>query len=159
MSYNASTVANHFLAKASAEGVPLTPMQLIKLVYIAHGWHLGYFKRPLINEDIHAWKFGPVIDSIYHQVKSFGNSPVTQFLQMPVGAPPVVEDPNSRALLDNVWASYRQYNGLQLSTMTHQPNTPWDLTWNGKGGKFQRSAVIPDAIIQQHYEQLINRVQ
>jgi|GEM_PF-5349088 len=39
MSYSPSVIANYFLDRASKEGRAVTPMQLLKLVYIAHGWH------------------------------------------------------------------------------------------------------------------------
>jgi uncharacterized phage-associated protein len=61
MATGAHTVANRFLELAEAEGRSLTPLQLMKLVYIAHGWMLGIHQRPLIKDHIEAWKLGPVI--------------------------------------------------------------------------------------------------
>ena len=43
MSYSASAIANEILARATGAGVSLTSMQLIKLVYIAHGWSLAVY--------------------------------------------------------------------------------------------------------------------
>lgn len=54
----------------------LTPMQLIKLVYVAHGLMLGAFGRPLLDEPVEAWQYGPVVPSVYHALKSFRSSPV-----------------------------------------------------------------------------------
>ena len=37
-------------------------MQLLKLIYVAHGWHLETSSgNPLIQNKIEAWKFGQVI--------------------------------------------------------------------------------------------------
>src|SRR5437870_2146380 len=41
--HDSRTVANHFLRLAREKGDFLTPMQVLKLVYIAHGWMLGLY--------------------------------------------------------------------------------------------------------------------
>ena len=55
--YNALVVANYFIDKAKAEGVSLTPMKLQKLIYMAHGWHLALYDKPLIDEQFQAWDY------------------------------------------------------------------------------------------------------
>jgi len=57
-------VANYFIKKSQDDGIAVTPMQLVKLVYIAHGWHLGLHHSQLLTESIQAWKYGPVIPSV-----------------------------------------------------------------------------------------------
>jgi uncharacterized phage-associated protein len=61
MPYPAAAIANEFIKVAKRNGVLLTPMKLQKLVYFAHGWYLALLGKPLINEPVEAWKFGPVI--------------------------------------------------------------------------------------------------
>src|SRR5687767_12203236 len=77
MTYDPKSIANYFIDLAAAEGKKLTPLQLIKLVYIAHGWYLGLTGKPLINESPQAWQYGPVIPSLYHALKIHGNDAVT----------------------------------------------------------------------------------
>ena len=47
-------------------------MKVQKLVYFAHGWHLGITKKPLINEQVEAWPYGAVIPSLYDYLKQWG---------------------------------------------------------------------------------------
>jgi len=155
MSFSPATVANFFLDRARSQGRVLTPMQVIKLVYIAHGWHWGYFDSPLISEPVEAWKFGPVIPSLYRDLKTYGNSPVQTSLRAPLHEEEeLMHSGGSAALLDHVWERYNRFNGVQLSTLTHQPGTPWDRTWEG-GGKWSRCSEIPEELIAEHYRQMI----
>ena len=43
----------------------LTPLHINKLVFFSHGWNLGILKKPLIVDVVEAWKYGPIIPSIY----------------------------------------------------------------------------------------------
>jgi uncharacterized phage-associated protein len=155
MAYSPATIANFFLDKASREQRAVTPMQLLKLVYIAHGWHLGYFDRPLIDETVQAWKYGPVIKSLYDKLKQYGSGAVREPVQtgpMPWMRDSAIPDPNTAALLDSVWQSYAGYSGIQLSAMTHQSDTPWSVAWHQQGGHRQYFAEIDNELIRQHYK-------
>ncbi len=61
MAFAARQVANWFIERAAQEGEYLTQLKLQKLVYMAHGWNLALLGKPLISENIEAWKWGPVI--------------------------------------------------------------------------------------------------
>lgn len=138
------------------EGIDLTPMKLIKLAYIAHGWYLGLNGDSLINESVQAWKYGPVIPSIYQEFRPYGNSKIDKLAykydeQMKVFIPLPNEDKNE--FLNKIWDVYKQYNGLQLSTLTHQEGTPWDIVWNKENGKNINAAIIRNDLIKDHYLQ------
>lgn len=153
MPYSAIKVANEFL-RLSREDIParvLTPLQLIKLVYIAHGFSLVYLKEPLLAEPAQAWQYGPVVPSLYHSIKQFGAGPVTGPIAGDTDAQELSDE--SRRLISAVYKTYGHFSGVQLSNMTHQPNTPWSTTWN-KAGK---NAVIPNELIQTHYRELAAR--
>ena len=61
-------VANAILTAARAQGILLTPLQLAKLVYIAHGWWLAHSGQPLSPDEVQAWKYGPLIPALYHRI-------------------------------------------------------------------------------------------
>jgi uncharacterized phage-associated protein len=73
---SALTVAHRILELADEAGATITPMQLLKLVYISHGWMLGLYGKPLIDDEIQAWKYGPVIPKLYNAVRQFRDAPV-----------------------------------------------------------------------------------
>lgn len=61
------------------------------------------------------------------------------------------EHQDVRRLLDKVWESYSKFTPAQLSTITHQSDTPWSQVYN----QYQRHTIIPDELIRQHYQNKI----
>ena len=124
-----------------------TPLQLIKLVFLCHGWMLAIHGRPLIREAVEAWKYGPVVPSVYHAFKSFGGEPITvEPLDMSEHL-----DAEEIATIERVDRSYVDYTGPELSAITHQKNTPWHRTKKAQG----IGAEINDEIIREHYGRLL----
>lgn len=82
MKPDALAVANYLLELAKEKGMKLQPLKLMKLVYIAHGYMLALCNRSALNprfDRVEAWKYGPVIPSVYHSFKSYGHNPITEF--------------------------------------------------------------------------------
>ena len=153
--YSAIAVANEFLDIAEKESKWITPLKLQKLVYIAHGWCLGLLDKPLIDESIEAWEFGPVVPSVYHKFKSFGNKPITEkgyineYMGLKKNTPRIdVNDKTMKLFMDKVWEVYGKYDAWSLSSLTHQPDTPWHLA------NSQHNYFIHDDIIKSYYEKL-----
>jgi len=152
-------VANYLIGKAHSEGDRITVMKLLKLVYIAHGWSLGLTGKPLIGEEVQAWRYGPVIPSVYQDFRHYKGNPIERQKAVIIDGGkyfiPTVTDETARRLLDKVWDEYKKYSGLQLSTLTHQPGTPWDIVWRKSGGDSGwRDTVIEPEAIAQYYRRL-----
>jgi len=151
---NPIAIANYFIKRSMADGTELTPMKLVKLVYIAHGWYLALKGEPLLPEAIEAWKYGPVVSKVYHTFKKYGRDCITS-LEYQGNNIPDVTDSETTTFLDKIWDVYKKYTGLQLSTLTHQPNTPWDIAWNSENGCNAKSVIIRNELIEAHYKEKI----
>lgn len=156
MTYSPKAIANFFLEVAEAAGESVTPMKLQKLVYYAHGWHVGFTGKTLIDESVEAWQYGPVIPSLYHEFKKYGSSPIKSkatdldtscFEFVDVKSPQ--EEPIKK-FLASVWKSYGKYPGTKLSEMTHAEGSPWAKTW--KIGSGLKSTDIQFDLIKAHFE-------
>lgn len=161
MPYESRTIASYFLELANSEDKGLSPMKLIKLVYIAHGWHLGFTKRPLISDSISAWKYGPTIDGLYNRLRSFGTKRITEDIKdsdiILSEYQNVLMDEWLRGFLSGIWDSYKKYSAVELSTITHAQDTPWDTIWNKRNGKNIYGAIIPNDLIAAYYEEKTKR--
>ena len=132
-------------SKGTSEGGELlTPMTLLKLVYISHGWMLGVTGWPLISETPEVWQYGPVVPSVYHRYKQFGGNYITE-----EGEDHKQDlDEFQRALILWVWKGYRGYSGIDLSTLTHKKGTPW------VEAKKANQIWIDDKSIRKYYRKL-----
>jgi uncharacterized phage-associated protein len=143
--HSSLTIANRLLQLARASGTLLTPMQLLKLVFLAHGWMLGLYRRALIRDQIEAWKYGPVIPALYHSIKSYRNGPVVKI----TGVPHESLDEFEEDLVQQVFKAYGSCSGPALSQLTHEPGSPWEQVFENDGW----GLVIPNEVIREYYEQ------
>ena len=146
--YDVLTVADAILKIAKSKGKLLTPMQLVKLTYIAHGWSLALRDKDLFRNKIEAWKYGPVIPDLYHATKQYGRNPIP--LDKVGEVQDAGVDKSDLAFLDDVVDKYGHLDGITLSYLTHQSGTPWDKVYS----QGYRNLEINDSLIKQHYTDL-----
>lgn len=153
-----SAVANEFLDKSEEISV----LKLVKLCYIAQGFSLAIFNRPIFDDDrIEAWKYGPVIPSIYHEFKYFGKNNInkkSKFLAIDNGFDfieeiPKLTDENDKKIVQIVWNMYSKYSAGELIDMTHKKGTPWDIVY-----RQSKNEIIPNQLIQKYYRMLVNKM-
>lgn len=151
-------VANYFLEKEKQEGAKpgITPMKLTKLVFIAHGWYLAINDKPLIDENAMAWKYGPVIVSVYLQFRCYKNQVINLVREFDYNFKQI-NDKDTKKLLDKVYDVYKGYTAIQLSEITHRPGSPWAETVRlNEYGSLIRNLQIPDNLILRYYRDRLN---
>lgn len=156
--YSPSLIANAFLYKAKDSGVKMTHMKLQKLVFFVHAWSLAINDQSMVSEKPEAWQYGPVFDSLYHELKQHGSNFVDKFLvQMNSetgerqALVPAFNDKKFWALLDQVWDRYSKLTAMQLSALTHESGGPWETA------RQKSSGWLDDNEVATHYKhQLTN---
>lgn len=139
-------VAKHLLDRCKQTGDgSVTPLQLMKLTYLAHGWMLGLTGKPLLNEQVAAWRYGPVLPSLYQAIRNYRDGPVDD---VPVFAGAVTFAPDELSIMDQVADIYGRYTGIELSSLTHEPGTPWDMAWKASG----QNTTISNDLIENFYK-------
>ncbi len=165
--YSPIAVANAFLDIGRKIGTEISPMKLQKLVFFAHAWMLALAGRPLINENVKAWKFGPVINSVYDEFKNFGSKPITS-----LGTELVIDDGSinngcfsdsfsyiipmipkndevASAVINAVWDTYGGMSALRLSDLTHQAGSAWSVARGQHQDGQARNFIIPNEVIRE----------
>lgn len=153
-SHDARAIANYILDRAPALGVEnLTMMQLLKLVYLSHGWSLAHRDTPLVAQSPQAWQYGPVYPHIYKSLNKFGGRPISERITDKVtGLPIYPVDMSERQIrvVDAVLKSYGSKHAFELSNITHMKDGPWDKTINAEGVYKE----IPLSEMSEHYKKL-----
>lgn len=154
MPYPASVIAQAFVERGIQEGRFVTQMKLQKMVYFAHGYHLAKYGEPLITEKFEAWKFGPVVQDIYHTYKLYGSELITDlyFLEEPIkegwtkGLSASAND-----AIDYTWTVTKDLSANQLSRWSHLDGSPWAKVYNPKNS----STVISDDSIRTYFQNIL----
>lgn len=147
-----NAVANEFLEISNNQ---ISLLKLLKLCYIAQGFSLAILDRTIFDDDIEAWRYGPVIPSLYHEFKHFGAENITEkskFFYINddyeiVEDTPSLKDSNDKKIIQIVWNLYGKYSGSHLVNITHKRGTPWDLTYLPNANK-----VISQELIKKYYQ-------
>lgn len=118
---NAKYVANYLLTLSEPEvGDIISNMKLQKLVYYAQGFHLALYDKPLFEEPILAWEHGPVVESLYHDLKKYG----ANHIPVPENCDDTLFNEEQKDLLKEVYQVYGQFSAWKLRNMTHS-ELPW----------------------------------
>ncbi|EMX6285658.1 type II toxin-antitoxin system antitoxin SocA domain-containing protein [Providencia rettgeri] len=138
MAYSTVAVANAFIQRAIDGDLPdLTPMKLQKLMFYAQSWSLKIYDEPIFDDFFAKWQYGPVIPSLYHDVKIYGSSPIKRKIasvimgdegKLAVAPIVPVNDKKVNTLIDRIVEVYGALRGTQLSYLTHLPGTAWSRT-------------------------------
>jgi uncharacterized phage-associated protein len=158
MAYSPRLIANAFIRKAAQEQVPLSHMKLQKLVFFAHSWNLALNDKALLSENFEAWPYGPVVPSLYHELKGYGSEPVQNYLtefdastQQIRAFVPNDQDTAFWSLFDQVWKLYGNYSAIKLSDMTHTAGSPWE-----QARKLSHK-IITDDSLKSYFKDLVSR--
>ena len=150
--YDVMTVADTILKIAKDKDKELTPMQLVKLVYISQGWSFVFYDRGLFTNRIEAWQYGPVIPDLYHVTKKYGRSAIP--LNDIGNAEDIEVSQDDHVLLLEVFKAYGHLDGIALSRLTHKVGTPWRQVYNPK----ERRTRIPNHLIARHYKEILSHI-
>jgi len=125
--YKAMDIANWFLqyndylSNYENEDTDLiSNLKLQKLLYYAQGCYLAAYDKKLFDEDIVAWRHGPVIESIYRYFKEYGSKGIDKYDTVTI-------DSDTSSLLEDVYKVFGKYSAWGLRQMTHE-ETPWKST-------------------------------
>lgn len=134
---------------AKRSGWALSNLELQKILYIAHMFHLGRTNgQPLVYGSFESWDYGPVHPDLYHKVKVFGSDPVQNVFHDTQD----IENCPERDILDEAFDNFGNAGHGKLVSATHRFGGAWDLNYM-RGAKH---CLIPNEDILNEYERLGN---
>ncbi len=164
MKSNAIAIANYFIDKSQVENKELTLLFLIKLVYLAHGYLLAMMDDGGFDprfDKVEAWKYGPVIPSVYHTFKYNKTNPIKEKgtvltfdeNNVLIFEEPEITDSGQKIVLDFVWNRYKNYSIEEIIKLTHREDTPWAYCY-----RVGKNVEIPDEYTSMYYKRMVERL-
>ena len=146
-------VAKYILCK-----VRCTHLKLEKLVYLCFADYLCKYNKELYKDEIYAYKYGPVVKSVYEKYKGYGYKEIEKadeeilsegIYEMPsrsriIFAEYGIEKINS---IDETIEKYGKFSAGELVELTHRKDTPWAVSGKGK----YRDEIISNEIIKKFH--------
>ena len=147
--YNANEVAKYFIYLSSKkiigdtnEREGISNLKLQKILYLAQAYYLSKLNKPLFGDSIEAWKYGPVVPTVYCLYKSNKSTPIIDTKDRSKLS---LKDKN---VLDEIWESFGGYSASKLVDITHA-HSPWKKAFSTE------SKVISNNSIRNYYKPLI----
>ena len=119
-----SDIAKYFLIRTEEDGNLISPLRMQKLVYFAYVSYLlkNKGKDRLFEEKIEAWPAGPVIPSLYRELKKYGSMPIDAKSYVDITKEKLLEKCSKEVLelLDRVYEACEQFTAFQLMLVSHK---------------------------------------
>ena len=110
---NIFKICNFLINRGVDENRPITNISLQKMLYFAQGFYLAEKDKPLFQEEIYAWKFGPVVKEVYHEYKYYGNNYIERpTFSLDFNRPLSIE---SKDFLWDIWDSFKRFAPIPFS--------------------------------------------
>ncbi len=136
--------------RAENLAAPVDPMSLEKLVYYAQCFYLVRTGSALFEDEIRAWRFGPVIKAVYDAYARFNANPII----LPEGNWPqltsLIQDH-----LEEVINFFGQLTAIELSSATHAEE-PWTRARHNYSRREKSNELMPVAYLKQYYCALVS---
>lgn len=118
---NPLEVAQYFIDQCdTAAGDSITHLKIQKLLYYVQAWGMVLAKKSFFSEKFQAWAHGPVLPSVYHELKTHGFNNIAG--EIIVNKAQFDEAINE--ILTEVWGTYGELSAKHLEQLTHQ-ELPW----------------------------------
>lgn len=132
MAYSPTMIANNVLSRAFAERISVSPMKLQKILYFVASEYQKVTRRPLLEEPFLTWAYGPVLYSVFDEFRPFSKNSINRYARDAQGDALVIDENEDIALkeaIDRVWARTKGRSAVELSEITHLPDSAWDKAY------------------------------
>lgn len=138
--YSATDVARYMVNLCIEEKSPVSNLQVQKILYFCQQEYYVKTGTPLFDDDFEAWRYGPVVPSVYRTYSVYGGSPIWKAAEykefdffrndsVPV-APLSGKERKSVVETVEKWACLPSW---EIVNRSHVEGGAWDIVYNKNG--------------------------
>lgn len=125
---SALELSKYIISACSSDNMPISNLQLQKILYIIQSEFLKKNKEAFPDE-FEAWQFGPVIPSVYRQYCGFGGRSIKMTYDIALNE----YHSDEKNLITRIIRINREKKPWDLVRETHQKGKAWDITYRKYG--------------------------
>lgn len=119
-------IAKYIVNKCVEDNRPISNLQLQKILYYVQINFIRLLDRVAFDEDIEAWKYGPVVPSVYYEFSDCGGTVIYRTFK---NAYSIFSLDSDRRIVDRVIELCLKITPWELVDKTHKQGTPWDKAY------------------------------
>jgi len=147
-------IAKYFLIRAEKDGELITPLKMQKLVYFAYVFYLisKKGKDKLFSEKIEAWPAGPVVPSLYQELKKYGSSPIAIEDFVDISEEKFIEknDPEIVSILNKTYENCEKFTAFELVVLSHKEKGWLEARRGLQPNEKSNNHILDEHILEQH---------
>ncbi len=143
--FKATEVAEYILSICMQQKKPISNLKLQKILYYVQGYYLALTDTKLFNEDIYAWRYGPVVPEVYNKYRGYAGGNIDSYS-------PIITDfeDQDSFIINYVIEKKIDIPVWELVEQTHE-EMPWQKVYNLYGDK----SLIPADYIKAYFKNCI----
>ncbi|MDT2861306.1 Panacea domain-containing protein [Lactococcus lactis] len=143
------------IAKFLLSVKPMSNLKLQKMVYLVYADYLVKTGKPLFDEKILAYKFGPVVKEVYDEYKPHGREEIVEddseeikfgVITYPMVLARFIQAEDGSEIIASIKRTLKVFgdkSASKLVDLTHREGGPWDKT--------EQSMAISDDLIRKYH--------
>lgn len=136
----ALNLAKYIVNKCTLDRLPVSNLQLQKILYYIQVYELKTYNKLAFEENIEAWQFGPVVPEVYYHFCGFGAMPIIACYNGSSNG--IIH----REEIDGIVEEKRVLRPWDLVADTHYENGPWYRIYDNGAGNHK---IIPVDVIKE----------
>lgn len=157
--YSAPIIANYFIKKGYQENIDLNLHKLMKLLVLSQVWYLGYFSKPLMEDNIVAAKYGLIIPNILVYFGNYESKPIKDL----IGGFPDLEfessnNPYLKEYIEKIWEVYKNKTGVELADILLAQTDLYQLSKTDYSVS-KNGPLVPNELIKDRYKKIIEKTE
>ncbi len=154
-------IAKYLVFKFYFYGDSITNLRIQKLIYYVYVWYLVLKRKKAFKERFQAWPIGPVLPSIYRDLKSYTAGPINPNYSSIENEKNLEELKRNLGkdlleIIDKVFEEYGRMSAFDLVNLTHS-ELPWRSARKGLEITEKSSNEIKDSDILSFYGEKIKK--